>query len=194
MITASYGRYGQRAARIGPDRLYAGSDIPNPIQFSFSKEGPDHTVQNRAGFAMDGLVRVWPKHLVWKLAGVEESSGPVSGRAQPAHYRFLSFRLGSVLPQTARIIITVQNQPGSELVLADCQVFAKRIQSGASRCARIIRPASGQCFRTDPDWIRIGSGMFTGGGMLGISGWVLGGGEECECEGGMVCVCECCEG
>ena len=38
-------------------------------------------------------------HLVWKQAGVQESSSPVSGRTQPTRYQFPSFRLGSVLPQ-----------------------------------------------------------------------------------------------
>ncbi len=57
----------------------------------------------------------------------------------------------------------MQNQPGSDLVLADCVRFWPN-GSGpeASRCARIIRPASGQCFPADPDRMRIGSGMFTG--------------------------------
>ena len=44
-------------------------------------------------------------HLVWKLAGVQESSGPVSGRTQLACYQFPTFRLGSVLPQTPRMIV-----------------------------------------------------------------------------------------
>ena len=57
----------------------------------------------------------------------------------------------------------MQNQPGSDLVPADCIRFWPN-GSGpeASRCARIIRPASGQCFPADPDRMRIGSGMFTG--------------------------------
>ena len=57
----------------------------------------------------------------------------------------------------------VPNQPGSDSVLADCVRFWPN-GSGpeASRCARIIRPASGQCFPADPDRKRIGSGMFTG--------------------------------
>ena len=38
-----------------------------------------------------------------------------------------------------------------------CQVLAKRIW-----CARIIRPASGQCFQANPDQIQIRSDMFTG--------------------------------
>ena len=41
----------------------------------------------------------------------------------------------------------VQNQPGSDLVLADCVRFWPNGSSpDASQCARIIRPASGQCF------------------------------------------------
>ena len=62
-------------------------------------------------------------HLVRKQAGVQESSGPVSGRMQPARYHFSIFRLGCVLPHTAWIIHTVQNQPGSDLVWADCVRF-----------------------------------------------------------------------
>ena len=44
-------------------------------------------------------------HLVQKQASVQESSGPVSGRMQLAHYLFPTFRLGCGLPQTARIIL-----------------------------------------------------------------------------------------
>ena len=84
--------------------------------------------------------------LVWKRAGVQESSGPVSGRRQPARYQFPTFRLGSVLPQTSRLII-VQNQPGSDLVLADCvRVWPNGSGPEARRCARIARSASDQCF------------------------------------------------
>ena len=39
-------------------------------------------------------------HLVWKQAGVQESSGPDSSNTQ----QFPTFRLSSVLPQTSRII------------------------------------------------------------------------------------------
>ena len=42
-------------------------------------------------------------HLVWKQAGVQESLGLVSGRTQPAHYQFSTFKLGSILPQMSRI-------------------------------------------------------------------------------------------
>ena len=100
--------------------------------------------------------------LVWKQAGVQESSGLVSGRTQPARYQFPTFRFCFVHPQTSRIILC-KNQPRSGLVLSDCVRFWPN-GSGpeASRCARTIRPASGQCFPADPDLMRIGSGMFTG--------------------------------
>ena len=61
-------------------------------------------------------------HLVWKLSGVQESSGQVSGRSQPARYQLPTSRLGSVLPQTSGIILC-KNQPGSDVVLADCVRF-----------------------------------------------------------------------
>ena len=93
-------------------------------------------------------------HLVWKQAGVQESSGPVSGRTQPARYQFSTFRLGCVLPQTARIILC-KTSPDPDLVLADCVRFWPN-GSGpeASRCARIIRPVSGHCFPADVNRIR----------------------------------------
>ena len=50
-------------ASMQPDSgqiVYARSDFPHPFQLHFSKEGMDHTVQNRPGSDLDGLVRVWP--------------------------------------------------------------------------------------------------------------------------------------
>ena len=58
-------------------------------------------------------------YLVWKQAEAEESSGPVSGRTQPACCQFPTFRLSSVLPQMSQIILC-KTRPGSDLVLADC--------------------------------------------------------------------------
>ena len=49
-------------------------------------------------------------YLVWKQAGVQESSGLVSGRTQPARYHFPTFRLGSVLTQTT-VSILCKNSP-----------------------------------------------------------------------------------
>ena len=127
--------------------VYAGSDFPHPFQLGFSKEGVDRIVQNRPGSDLDGLVRVWPN------ASSPEASWCV-GIIGPTSW----FRSSTDVPDN-----TVQNQPISDLVLADCVRFWPN-GSGpeASRCARIIRPASGQCFPADPDRMRIGSGTFTG--------------------------------
>ena len=73
-------------------------------------------------------------HLVWKQAGVQESSGPVSGRTQPVHYRFPTFRLGSVLPQTSRIILSKTRPDLIKFWL--CQVLAKQIRSGSKPVCR----------------------------------------------------------
>ena len=101
-------------------------------------------------------------HLVWKQAGEQESSGPVSGRTQPARRCVSHFQTRFHFSTEVQDNI-VQNQPGSDLVLPDCVRFWPN-GSGpeASRCATIIRPASGQCFPADPDRMPIGSGMFTG--------------------------------
>ena len=67
--------YGQLWASYRPGRIvYAGSDFPHPIRFRFPKDGLDHTVQNRPGSDLDGLVRVWLN-----------SSGPVSYTHLRAH-------------------------------------------------------------------------------------------------------------
>ena len=108
-------------------------------------------------------------HLVWKQAGVQESSGRVSGRTQTARYQFPTFRLGFVLLQTSRIILCKTSpDPVRFWPSGSAQVLAKWIRSGFGQVdpvrkhagSRIIRPASGQCFHPDPDWI--GSSMFTG--------------------------------
>ena len=154
------------------------------IKFILCKTGPDPIWMAWSGFSQT--------HLLRKQAGVQGSSGPVSGRRQPARYQFPTFGLGCVLQQTARIMLcetspdpilfwlTVSGsghtdpvrkqagvlrliRPGSDIVLADCVGFWPN-GSGpeASRCAKIIRPDSGQSFRSDPGRTRMRSGMFTG--------------------------------
>ena len=110
----------------------------------------------------DGLVRVWLNasglEASW-CAGIigpgfwQDATGPLS----VSHFQ-TRFRSSTDVPDNI-----VQNQPGSGLVLADCIRFWPN-GSGpeASRCARIIRPASGQRFHPDSDRMRMGSGMFTG--------------------------------
>ena len=67
-------------------------------------------------------------HLAWKQAGVQESSGPVSGRTQPARYQFPTFRRSS----TDVSDNIVQNQPGSDFSSGRlCRSLARRIRSGS---------------------------------------------------------------
>ena len=91
--------------------VYAGSDFPHPFQLRFSKEGMDHIVQNRLESDLNGLVRVWPNTSGLEASWCAGSSGPVSDRTQPSRYQFPTFRLGSVLPQTSRIILC-KTSPG----------------------------------------------------------------------------------
>ena len=101
-------------------------------------------------------------HFVWNQAGVQESSGLVSGRTQSASYQFprfqTRFRSFTEVPDNI-----VPNQPGYDLVLADCASFGSNgFGPKASQCARITQLASGQCFPADPDRKWFGSGMFIG--------------------------------
>ena len=142
--------------------VHAGSDFPHPFQFRSSKEGKDHTVQNRHGSHLHGLVRVWPNS-----SGLEASRyvgiiwpglwQDATGALPVSHFQTRFRSSTDVLDNTE------QNYPGCDLVLADCVRFWPN-GSGpeASRCARIIRSASGQCFPADPDRMQIESGMFFG--------------------------------
>ena len=131
--------------------VYVRSDFPRPFLFQiFSKEGMGRTVQNRPGWPGQGLAKhIWfvskpvcRNHLArfW-----QDSTGPL-----PVSHFETRFGSSTDVPDNI-----VQNQPGSDLVLADCVRFWPN-GSGpeASQCARIIRPASGQCFPADPDRIR----------------------------------------
>ena len=86
------------AARIGPTfHICFSSVFPKKAWIILRKTDPHPIWMAWSGFGQT--------HLVWKQAGVQESPGPVSGRTQPARYQFHIFRLGSVLPQTSRIIL-----------------------------------------------------------------------------------------
>ena len=118
--------------RFGYDQLWplrpacsqnrAGQYMPDPFQLRFSKEGMDHIVQNRPGSDLDGLVRVW-----LNVSGLEASRcagiiwpGFWQGATGPLpvpHFQTW-FRSSTDAPD-----IIVQNQPGSDLVLADCVRF-----------------------------------------------------------------------
>ena len=89
-----------------------------------SKEGSDHTVQNRPGSDLDGLVMVRTNASGPEASRCARTIGPGSAGTQPARYHchFPTFRIGYILPQTAWMILC-KNQPGSDLVLADCVRF-----------------------------------------------------------------------
>ena len=93
------------------NRNRAGSDFPHPIWFRFSKESPDHIVQNRPGSDPHGLVRFWPN--------IRSGSKPVCRNHRA---RFLAERI----------------QPVTSFPLLDSVVFfQKRLASYCAKPARI---------------------------------------------------------
>ena len=78
LVTASYGHYGQLwPLRPACSHNRAGSYMPDPTsRIRFSKEGMCHTVQNRPGFDLDGLARVWPNTCGVKASWCARIIGP----------------------------------------------------------------------------------------------------------------------
>ena len=145
-----YGRYGQRAARIGPDcmcqiRLPAsvsGSVFPKNAWIILRKTDPDPVWMVWSGFGQT--------HLVWKQDGAQESSGPVSGRTQPARYQFPTFRICSVLPQMSRMISYVSGFGQMDPVRMQAGVQ----QSSGPLLANAFQPIQTGC-ESDPVYIYI---------------------------------------
>ena len=144
---ASYGHYGQRAARIGPDRICR-------IRLLASVSVP--FFQRRHGSDCAKLTRIrsgWPGH---GLAKHIWSGSKLVCRNHRARFLAECNRLATSFPLPDSVLFfhrrnldnTVQNQLGSEWVLADY--------------VRFWPNGSGPCFQADPDRMRIGSGMFTG--------------------------------
>ena len=99
--------------------VYARSDFPHPFQFRFSEEGMDRTVQNRPGSDLDGLVKVWTNASGLEASWCARITRPgfwqdATGPLPVSHFQ-TRFRSSTDVPDS-----TVQNQPGSDLVLADC--------------------------------------------------------------------------
>ena len=155
--------------------LYAGSDFPHPFQFRFSKEGMGHAVQNRPGSHLDGLARVWLNSSALKASWCSGFNGPgfwpdSTGPLPVSHFQ-TRFRSSIAGPDNI-----IQNQPGYELVLADCaRLWPNGSGPEESQCATIIRarfwpmPLS----RSGPDpaclldadiGVGVGGGKGSGGG------------------------------
>ena len=173
MVTVSYGHYGQHTTRIRPDRICL-IRLPASIRFHSSKEGPDHIVQNRArqflytSFLPDRihLAQTWPGHLDRFWAKCIRSGRKLvyknclarfwQNATGPLRVSHFQTRLRSSTDSPDH---TVENHPGSDLVLADCVRFG---QTDPVRCGRTIKPTSGHRFRAVLDRMRIKSGMLSG--------------------------------
>ena len=95
--------------------------------------------------------RSWCVGIIW-LSFWQEATGPL-----PVSNFQTRFPSSTDVPDNI-----VQNQPRSDLVLADCVRFwPNGSDLEASWCARIIQPTSGQCFPANLDLMQIGSGKFT---------------------------------
>ena len=156
----SYGHYGQCAVRIGLDSICR-IQLPAFISAPFFQRRHGSRAKP-TGSDLDGLVRVSPDasglEASWCVGIIWPGFWQDTTSLLPVSEFQTQFRSSTDVPDNI-----VQNQPGSNLGLADCVRFWPN-GSGpeASQCARIIQPTSGQCFPADPDRVRIGSGMFTG--------------------------------
>ena len=137
--------------------------LPTSFSVPFFQRRQGHTVQNWPGSDLNGLARVWLNSSGLKASWCAGISRPgywqdATNQLPGSHFQTRFRSSPDILDNNI-----VQNQPGSDLVLADCARFWTN-ESGPeeSQCARIIRPASGQCFPANPTWMWIGSGMFTG--------------------------------
>ena len=156
--------------------------LSHPNWLCSFKEGLDHIVQTQPESHLDGLVRFHLDGLVrfhldglvrfhldglvrfrTNGSGLEASRcariiSPSSGKTQPACYGFPTFRLDFIHAQTVPVILC-KTRP-------DWMWFWLTWPNGssldASQCARIIRPASGQCYQASLDQMQIGCGLFTG--------------------------------
>ena len=118
-------------------------------------------MQNLPWFNLDGLAG-----LVLAKAGPETSQcariiRPDSGRTQPAHYSFPTFRLGCFLPQTAWILLS-KSSPDLIWFWLTVSGFGQTgpvwKQAGVQESPGLI--TSGQCFYASVDQMHIRSSVF----------------------------------
>ena len=133
MVTASYGHYGQRAVRIGPDRICR-IRLPASDSVSFFQRKPGSycakPTRIRSG---------WPGQVLGKR--ILSGSKPVcrnhwarcwQNATSPLPVSHFQIRLR---PSTDGPDHIVQSQPGFVWVLADyVRSFAERIRSRSRRC------------------------------------------------------------
>ena len=116
----------------------------------FSKEGPDHIVQNCPRSNLDGLVRFWPNVSCLQASQCARIISPSSGRTQLAHYQFPTFtQLRSSTDSPDHI---VQNPAWLHISSGWlCQVLAKQMQSRSKPVCKNhlahLWPISGPCFQ-----------------------------------------------
>ena len=128
-----YGQLWPLRPACGQNR--AGSYMPDPTsRIRFSSVFP-----KKAWILWMAWSGFGQTHLVWKQAGVQESSGAVSGRKQPAGYHFPIFRVGFVHPQTSRRILCNTSPEPIEIWLTVSgfgQTDPVRKQAGVQESAR----------------------------------------------------------
>ena len=151
--TASYGHCrGQNSAR---------SYLPDLTSRSF-REGPGHNfiVHNRSGSGLDGVVRFWPSASSPEASRCSRIIGPSSRRTQPARYQFPTFRLGCLLPQTARIILW-KTSPNPIWMIWFWLTVSGFGQTDPVRKQAGVQESSGPLLAKASGPIRIGSCMLT---------------------------------
>ena len=100
-------------------------------------------MQNRPGSDLDGLVRVWPN-----ASGPEASW--CAGIIWPGFWQFPTFLLGSVLPQTSRIILCkISPHPiYLWLIVSGFSFFPVRKQAGVQESPGPLLAIASQLIRT----------------------------------------------
>ena len=124
----------------------------------FSKEGMNHIVQNRPESDLDGLSKVWPNPSGLEASCCAGVIGPGFWQDATGPLPVSTFRLGSVLPQTSRIVLCKTSPDPVWLwmiVSGFGQTDPVRKQAGVQESSGPLLANASQLIR------RIGSGMFT---------------------------------
>ena len=160
---ASYGYYGQHAARIEP---YAGSVFLHSISVPFFQRKAwiilYFCMQNQPRPNLDGLFRFWPNASASEASQRPRIIGPSSGRTPPSHYEVPIFKLSCILTQMAWTALCITSPDQIRLRLTAPGFGQTDPVWKQAGCAITAGPTSGQCFRANLDRKQIGSDMITG--------------------------------